>query len=145
MPDPVRISITEAANILGTSQDAVRKRIKRGTLEAEKDGHVWKVLCDPDTMQPVSKTKEVDDSHYWELINQLKAEHKADRQRYEERIIQLEAEKEELRADKQLLNSHISMLIERVPPAIEAEVQNPSQSEKRPHSFWQSLLNRFGR
>jgi DNA-directed RNA polymerase specialized sigma24 family protein len=37
-----RVDLREAAEILGTSVDAVRKRIQRGTLESEKeDGKVY--------------------------------------------------------------------------------------------------------
>jgi excisionase family DNA binding protein len=40
-----RLTVQEAAEVLGTSVDAVRMRVRRGTLESEKDPdgrvHVW--------------------------------------------------------------------------------------------------------
>lgn len=49
--DTSPVSIPKAAIILGVSQEAVRKRIKRGTLKADKDdkGH-WVVYLLPDTL-----------------------------------------------------------------------------------------------
>lgn len=46
--EPKRYSVAEAAEALGVSQDAVRKRIKRGTVEHGKDdrGRIY-VLLDP--------------------------------------------------------------------------------------------------
>jgi excisionase family DNA binding protein len=40
------LTVGEAADALGISQDAVRMRIKRGTLEAERDGRRLFVLLD---------------------------------------------------------------------------------------------------
>ena len=44
-PDPERSGVTvqEAANTLGISEVAVRARLRRGTLEGEKIGDVWRV------------------------------------------------------------------------------------------------------
>ena len=40
-------TVAEAAEVLGISPEAVRKRIARGTLEAEKqDGETWTVYLD---------------------------------------------------------------------------------------------------
>ena len=41
-----RVTVAEAAGELGISQDAVRMRVKRGTLEAERDGRQLFVLLD---------------------------------------------------------------------------------------------------
>jgi hypothetical protein len=47
-----RVTVAEAARILETTADAIRSRIKRGTLESVKDGaHVF-VLLSPDQMPP---------------------------------------------------------------------------------------------
>ena len=47
MTDPVALTVVEAASALGITADAVRKRIKRGLLRAEKhaDGS-WVVYLD---------------------------------------------------------------------------------------------------
>lgn len=45
-----RVPIAEAARRLGLSTEAIRKRIKRGSLDAQKDEHgQWWVLLPPDT------------------------------------------------------------------------------------------------
>ncbi len=43
-----KLTVMEAADELGISQDAVRMRIKRGTLDATKDGRQVFVLLDTD-------------------------------------------------------------------------------------------------
>jgi hypothetical protein len=44
------VPIAEAATLLGLSQEAVRKRLQRGTLDGEKVAGTWHVLLDrPDT------------------------------------------------------------------------------------------------
>jgi hypothetical protein len=52
--------LRDAADVLGLTVDAVRKRVKRGTLEAEKglDGRLYVFLdTDPDTDSPRSDTE----------------------------------------------------------------------------------------
>ena len=39
-----RVTVAEAAAILGVSEDAVRKRLRRGTLAGGKDGKEWYVF-----------------------------------------------------------------------------------------------------
>ena len=52
MSPPVRATVEEAAKILGTSENAVRKRIERGTLPSEKvDGVRFVLLLDSDMPQ----------------------------------------------------------------------------------------------
>ena len=50
-----RLTVQEAAEVLGTSVDAVRMRVRRGSLESEKDPdgrvHVW-VNGDPTETKP---------------------------------------------------------------------------------------------
>ena len=49
MPKPVRVTVEEAAKVLGTSENAVRKRIERGTIRSEKvDGVRYALLADSD-------------------------------------------------------------------------------------------------
>src|SRR5215212_10367843 len=52
MSSPLRATVEEAAKILGTSENAVRKRIERGTLPSEKvDGVRYVLLLDTDMPQ----------------------------------------------------------------------------------------------
>jgi hypothetical protein len=69
-----RVHLSEAADILGVSKDAVRMRVKRGTLRSEKgpDGrvYVW-VNGMPDANQDGVRPKgEVDP--YRELVDELR-------------------------------------------------------------------------
>jgi hypothetical protein len=52
MSPPLRATVEEAAKILGTSENAVRKRLERGTLASEKvDGVRYVLLLDTDMPQ----------------------------------------------------------------------------------------------
>ena len=44
-----RVTVAEAAAILGVSEDVVRKRLQRGTLAGEKQGRTWLVTLQQDT------------------------------------------------------------------------------------------------
>ena len=110
-----RLDLRGTAEVLGTSVDAVRKRIARGTLESEKvDGKVYVWLDDG---APRSDTDALISSKD-ETIAVLRE--------------QLEAERENLRAER---NAHaearriIAGLVERV-PALEA----PSEPRESPES-----------
>jgi hypothetical protein len=52
-PSTARVSVQEAADRLGTTVDAIRKRVQRGTIANEKDpdGRVW-ILLDADRTRP---------------------------------------------------------------------------------------------
>ena len=43
-----RVTVAEAAAILGVSEDVVRKRLQRGTLAGEKQGRTWLVTLRQD-------------------------------------------------------------------------------------------------
>lgn len=53
-----RYTVKEAASVLGISQDAVRSRIKRGSLEVEREGrrvYVLLVATDQPTNEPTNQ------------------------------------------------------------------------------------------
>src|SRR5215203_536368 len=57
MSAPLHATVEEAAKILGTSENAVRKRIERGTLPSEKvDGVRYVLLFDSDMPQHATDT-----------------------------------------------------------------------------------------
>src|SRR5215211_5118294 len=57
MSSPLRATVEEAAKILGTSENAVRKRIERGTLPSEKvDGVRYVLLLESDMPQHAADT-----------------------------------------------------------------------------------------
>jgi hypothetical protein len=133
-----RLDLRAAAEVLGTSVDAVRKRIARGTLESEKaDGKVYVWLDDG---APRSDTDALISSKD-ETITVLRE--------------QLEAERENLRAER---NAHaearriIAGLVERV-PALEppAETREPPETPSEtagrsddvpaePRSWWRRIF-----
>jgi excisionase family DNA binding protein len=47
-PEYQRVTVEDAARILGISENAVRKRIERGSLRSERDGDTRYVLLDDD-------------------------------------------------------------------------------------------------
>ena len=66
-----RVDLKEAAEALGTSVDAVRKRVQRGTLEAEKaDGKVY-VWLDTDLDLPTGTLIEAKDDTIAELRDRV--------------------------------------------------------------------------
>jgi hypothetical protein len=116
-----RASIREAAELLSTTVDAIRKRVQRGTIPYEKasDGRVW-ILLDAvqdstghrqDTDQPQSATDA--------LISQM-----------QERITSLERQ---LDQEREANSEHRRLLLralERIPPQLEV----PSQARESPQT-----------
>ena len=55
-----RVTVHDAARRLGISEDAVRMRVKRGTLEAEREGgRLYVLLTDEPTVEPTDRTNEL--------------------------------------------------------------------------------------
>jgi len=110
-----RLDLRAAAEVLGTSVDAVRKRIARGTLESEKaDGKVYVWLDDG---APRSDTDA--------LTSELR-----DRLHYVEE--QLRAERENVRAEREAhaeARRIIAGLVERI-PALEAPESPETAAEE---------------
>jgi hypothetical protein len=114
-----RVPVAEAARELGTTVDALRKRVQRRTIEHERDdeGHVWILL---DTVRPRQDTGQDTgrpQSERDELISELRAHNATLRE-------QLEAERQGHAEARRLL----LRALERIPPAIEA----PESPEPRP-------------
>jgi hypothetical protein len=109
-----RLTVLEAAEVLGTSVDAVRMRVRRGSLPSEKDPdgrvHVW---VDSDE----SETKHEPNGESTALISAK-----------DETIATL---REQLQAERQAhaeARRIIAGLVERI-PAIEAPAEAPGASE----------------
>jgi hypothetical protein len=116
-----RVSVPQAADHLGTTLDAIRKRVQRGTIphERDRDGRVW-ILLDTgrprqdtvqDTVQPQSDTTA--------LISEMRA-HNVTLQ------AQLEAERQAHAEARRLLMA----ALERIPSQIEA----PQEARESPES-----------
>ena len=98
---PRRVPVAEAAELLGTSDGAVRQRIKRGTLPSTREGgRLYVLLYDDPTVDPTRPHNRTDDRTN-ELIATLREQLQAERQAHAEarriiaglveRIPQLEA------------------------------------------------------
>lgn len=106
--DARRVTVGEAAALLGISKEAVRMRIRRGTLRSEKSDDRVYVWLDEDLGANQGDVHHADQgAAYRELIEQLRAE--------------VEAWREEARRKDHI----IAGLIERLPPQLEAPPDEP--------------------
>src|SRR5215218_2021148 len=103
-----RATVLEAAELLGISVEAVRSRIKRGTLESVKEGGRTYALLDAVQIRPVS-----DQSLGRELIDELR-----------DRVRSLERRLDEERVSSAELGRIIAALTQRIP-----ELPSPASSE----------------
>lgn len=124
------VSVAEAASILGITKDAVRKRISRGTLRADKHDDGWTVFLDGDQDTRHDTGQTADDGHYWELINDLKADKE-----------ELRGEIDRLRRELERKDQMMAALIERIPPQIAApvddHVEKPPEQSRPWWRFWE--------
>jgi hypothetical protein len=116
-PPAERVSVPQAADHLGTTVDALRKRVQRGTIphEKDRDGRVWILL---DTGRPRQDTDQDTDRPRSEpdaLISEMRG-------RVDDLREQLEAERQAHAEARRI----IAGLVERI-PAIEAP-QEPSEA-----------------
>jgi len=119
------VTVAVAAERLGITKEAVRKRMSRGTLDAEKspDGTVRVYVPSSPTVGDTDRTQSASDA----LTSELR-----DRLRYVEG--QLEAERQAHAEARRLLMA----ALERIPPQLEAppdERESPeTDAEPRPSS-----------
>jgi hypothetical protein len=131
-PPAERVSVPQAADHLGTTVDAIRKRVQRGTIPHEKDaaGRVW-ILLDTgrprqDTIQDTIQdtTGQRQDGESGPLISEMRG-------RIEDLREQLEAERQAHAEARRLLMA----ALERIPPQIEAPQEareSPQTAEEEP-------------
>lgn len=110
-----------AARVLGTTTDAIRKRVQRGTIAHERDagGRVWIVLDTDTTRQDTDQDADQPRSQSEALISEMRG-------RIEDLRAQLESERQAHAEARRI----IAGLVERIPPAIEA----PSEASGEPES-----------
>ena len=107
-----RLTVAQAADLLGITEGAVRSRIKRGTLRTTKEGGRLYVLWGGRTAQAnQTPNTGAPTDHTAELIATLRDQLAAERQAHAE------------------ARRIIAGLVERVPPAIEAPRETPGASE----------------
>jgi excisionase family DNA binding protein len=105
------LTVAEAAERLGVSKEAVRKRIHRGTLDSDKDPDGTVRVYVPPSTTPSSTGRD-------ELVDELR-----DRLHYVEG--QLEAERQSHSEARRLL----AAALERIPPQLEAPTERPGSPE----------------
>jgi hypothetical protein len=118
-PPAERVSVPQAADHLGTTVDALRKRVQRGTIphERDRDGRVW-ILLDTgrprqDTDQDTGRPQSEPDA----LISEMRG-------RVDDLREQLEAERQAHAEARRI----IAGLVERI-PAIEAPQEATDAAE----------------
>ena len=110
-PTNQRVTVPEAAELLGITVEAVRMRIKRGTLSAERQGgRVFVLLGQGHPTEHTTERTDLTDPRD-ELIAQLRSE--------------VEAWREEARRKDHLL----AAALERIPPQLEAPPDAPGSPE----------------
>lgn len=111
-----RLTVPQAATVMGISAEAVRQRIKRGTLPIEKDtsGSVF-VLLDADSTSDSTRTNTDISSDSTALIEELK-----------DRVRSLETQLSEERTANRENRRLLAAAFERI-PAIEAPDESPPE------------------
>jgi len=127
-----RVTVAEAAEILGITVEAVRGRIKRGTLEHERDSGTVYVLLDQRSYDQSADRPRPDSD---QTTDRLQSDSSALISAKDETIAalrdQLEAERQAHAEARRLLMA----ALERIPPQIEApsdERESPQPARKEP-------------
>jgi len=129
-----RVTVMEAADILGISTGAVRNRINRGTLEAERESGTVYVLL------PAEHTADTQRVH-----GDYPGEYNALTSALEARIESLERQLEAERGSSAELRRLLAAALERIPPQLEAPGEAP-ETEESPapdeprRGFWSRLF-----
>ena len=121
-----RVTVQEAAQRLGISQDAVRQRVRRGSIRYDKDdkGRVY-VYLDPTNKHPTTVRDEPGDTIHDTLRNELVTE-------LRDRIEFLETELADRKEESRRKDHIIAALTQRIPelePASEAREYSDRPTE----------------
>ncbi len=149
-PRPVgRITVQEAANLLGTTVDGVRSRIKRGTLDSAKVGGAVYVLLDSDQSPPSSDQSPPSSDQSATSLEDRDALLAAKNETISHLRRELDARNDELRRKDAILLT----LAQRVPELVapqngQEDAQRPaegtggveSQSEPERRSWWRRIF-----
>jgi excisionase family DNA binding protein len=115
-----RLSVYEAAEVMGVTVDAIRKRVSRGTIphERDDDGRVW-VLLDTD-QDAASKVQDTDQPQSASdvLISEMR-----------DRIASLERQLEQERQANSEHRRLLAAALERIPPQLEAPQESSEPRE----------------
>ena len=118
--DARRVAVGEAARLLGISKDAVRMRIRRGTLRSEKTDNKVYVWMDDEAYgdhNDVHPQAGIEGSPSRELVAEMR-----------ERIVYLERQVEEEREARRRADTLLARLMDNI-PALEAPQERPEAPE----------------
>jgi hypothetical protein len=134
-PSTERVSVPQAADHLGTTVDAIRKRVQRGTIPYDKDaeGRVWILLDTGRPRQDTTGRRQDDDqpqSDNSALISEMRG-------RIEDLQAQLEAERQAHSEARTLLLRALERIPAIEPPREAPEdtgtvEEEPEEAEPRP-------------
>jgi hypothetical protein len=119
-----RVSVAEAARILDTTAEAIRSRIKRGTLLSTKEASKVYVLLSPDQMPlgqrpgDAQTTDQTQPEGFTEALEEIREQVRFLRE-------QLQAERRANEENRRLL----AAALERIPPQLEAPPEAPEAPE----------------
>ena len=121
-PERRRYTVAEAARLLNTSAEAIRSRIKRGTLESVKEGATVYVLLSPDQTPPGHRSDttrtadQLPSSQSDVLISEMRG-------RIEDLRAQLEAERRANEQNRRIIAA-LTTRIPELPPAQETPTES---------------------
>jgi hypothetical protein len=138
-----RMTVHDAARKLGISEDAVRMRVKRGTLEAEREGgRLYVLLTYEPTDDPTGRTDELI-AELRDRVRSLESQldHERDANRENRRIIAALASRiPELPAPQE--PSGASETVPEMPMGPEPqEAREEAQEGAQPRTWWQRIFN----
>jgi len=119
--DARRVAVGEAARLLGISKDAVRMRIRRGTLRAEKTDNKVYVWMDDDAYADHNTVHSQD-----EVEGSARAAELREQVRYLRE--QLDREREARTEERRRHDTLMAQLMQRI-PALEAPPERPESPE----------------
>ena len=122
-----RVTVQEAADMLGISQEAVRMRVKRGTLKSEKRGGRVYILFGTDPTQDQTQDQTTDQGgRIDELRNRVTD--------LQDQVEMLRSELADWKEEARRKDHLIAAALERIPPQIEPprdEQESPSEAAPR--------------
>jgi TolA-binding protein len=120
-----RVTVAEAAKLLGITPDGVRMRVRRGSIEHEKDENGRVVVYVDEAELDRNEVQDTSPNAYLATLQEQIEQLRNDVEDWKEELRQ---EREANRENRRLL----AAALERVPPALEAPKEEPSEAPGGP-------------
>ncbi len=117
-----RLAVAEAADVLGVTVDAIRSRVKRGTIAHVREGGRVYVLLGADQGRP----------GHDQPTDRLQSDSAALTSELRDRLRYVEGQLSEERQAHAEARRIIAGLVERIPPQLEAPRESPQTVEEEP-------------